>query len=175
MSSAAGQRAVLVIAHRTFRDEEYRYPREVLEGAGVEVQVASSETSAAIGKLGLEVQPDMVISSINEADFDAIVFVGGGGAAQYFDDDESHQLARRFHGEGKVVAAICIAPTILARAGLLDGKRVTSFESERDEIGRAGASYTGRLVERDGHIVTASGPEAARDFGYEIVRALEER
>ncbi|MHC4062693.1 MAG: DJ-1/PfpI family protein, partial [Planctomycetota bacterium] len=73
---------------------------------------------------------------------------------------------------GKVLAAICIAPVVLANAGLLNGVRATSFLSERETLQVAGAEFTGAPVERDGLIITASDPSAANLFGRAIADAL---
>ncbi len=112
---AAGKGQVLmVIASRDFRDEEYARPREILESAGYTVIVASRSRETARGMLGMRVQPDLLLSEACAADYDAVVFVGGSGAQTYWDDPEAHRLAREAASGGKVVAAICIAPVILA-------------------------------------------------------------
>ena len=168
------KKAVLIIAEQMFRDEEYQKPKEILEQAGVEVITASTTTREAVGKLGLVVRPDLLVSRIKPADFDALAFIGGGGAAQYFADEAVHALARSFAEAGKVVAAICIAPVILAQAGLLQGKKATVYPDGAPELATGGAIYTAKSVERDGQIITANGPEAAAAFGQEIVRRLQE-
>jgi protease I len=118
------------------------------------------------------VKPDMLLKEVNIQDFDAIIFIGGAGAAEYFDDPVAHKLAKDAYASGKIVAAICVAPVILARAGLLQGKKATAWESEGDQLRSLGADYTGKPVEVDGKIITAAGPFAAKDFGEAIVKAL---
>lgn len=162
------KKAVFIVAEQEFRDEEYQVPKDVLSQAGIEVVTASTTTEEAVGKLGLKVRPDLLVAEIKPDDYGAIVFVGGGGAAQYFADFAVHALARSFAEAGKVVAAICIAPVILARAGLLKGKRATVFPDGIPELEKAGAVYTAQSVERDGRIITGNGPEAAEAFGREI-------
>lgn len=162
------KKAVFIVAEQEFRDEEYQVPKDVLSQAGIEVVTASTTTEEAVGKLGLKVRPDLLVAEIKPDDYGAIVFVGGGGAAQYFADSAVHALARSFAEAGKVVAAICIAPVILARAGLLKGKRATVFPDGIPELEKAGAVYTAQSVERDGRIITGNGPEAAEAFGREI-------
>ena len=71
-----------------------------------------------------------------------------------------------------LLAAICIAPSILANAGLLEGKKVTSYSSEASNIKSKGANYTSRPVEQDGKIITADGPGSAKAFGKAIAEAL---
>ncbi|MBU1999205.1 MAG: DJ-1/PfpI family protein, partial [Candidatus Omnitrophica bacterium] len=117
--------------------------------------------------------PDMLFTDINIKDFDGIVFVGGKGASAYFDDPVAHKLAQDSLKENRILGAICIAPVILARAGVLKGKKATVWSSEAGQLRDKGADYTGQNVERDGKIITAAGPFAANEFGEELARALE--
>lgn len=166
------KKAVMIIAPENFRDEEFFEPKEILEKSAVEVKVASTTLDFATGKLGAKVKPDMLLGDIDVKDFDAIIFVGGVGASCYFDDAKAHKLVKDALKGNRIVAAICIAPVILARAGVLNGKRATVFSSEESQLKAAGAKYSARPVERDGQIITAAGPFAAAEFGHEIAKAL---
>jgi len=166
------KKAVMIIPESDFRDEELKEPKDILERNNIEVKVASTTLDRVEGMLGAQVKPDILINDIEIKDFDAIVFVGGGGSSQYWDDPVAHKLAQDAIGANKIVAAICIAPVTLARAGILKGKRATVFSSEAGELKSEGANYTGKAVEKDGNIITASGPTAARAFGEELVKAL---
>jgi protease I len=171
--TAEGKKVVLIIAHENFRDEELAEPMEVLEGAGVEVVIASSSLEPAKGMLGAVVAPDILIEDISVSDYDAVAFIGGGGSSEYFESPVAHSIAREAQASGKPVAAICIAPSTLANAGLLEGKNATSYPSEEGNLKSKGASFTGAGVEVDGKIVTADGPQSASEFGRAILRALE--
>jgi len=164
---------VLVIAEKIFRDEEYQVPKDILIKAGVKVVTASTTTGDAIGKLGLKVRPDILISSIDTDKLDALIFIGGGGAEQYFHDPLAHRLAKEAAQKGKVYGAICIAPVILANAGLLKGKRATVFPSSSESLNRGGAVYTAGDVEVDGKLITGCGPEAAKKFGERLLELLK--
>lgn len=168
------KKAIFIIAQNNFRDEELLEPQAVLESRGITTKVASRTTEVALGKLGAEVVPDLKVAAVKSADFAAIIFVGGSGATVYFGDQSAWQLARDFARAGKVVAAICIAPSILANAGVLLGKRATAFPTEEQNLRSKGAEYTGMPVESDGKIITANGPQAAREFGEKIAWELEE-
>jgi protease I len=167
-----GKKVLMVIASNNFRDEEYSEPRKTLEDAGARVTVACSTLNPAKGKLGMEVKPDILINNVKESNYDGIVFVGGGGSKEYFDSPVAHKLARSFYGKGKLTSAICIAPAILANAGLLNKKKATSFPSSADTLRAKGAVFIGSDVERDGTIVTGVGPEAAKKFGEKLVEVL---
>jgi protease I len=166
------KRAVLIVARENFRDEELFETRRVLTEAGVNTVVASSKRGAIKGMLGRLGEATILVSEVAVDDYDAIIFVGGAGAVEYFDSRVAWTIARETVAKRKVLGAICIAPAILANAGLLRGVRATSFLSERERLQRAGALYTGVPVERDGLIITGSGPSAASQFGKVIADAL---
>ncbi|MDX9892848.1 MAG: DJ-1/PfpI family protein [Patescibacteria group bacterium] len=167
------KKAVFIIAQNNFRDEELLDTKAVLTGRKIEAKVAAKTRNKALGKLGTEIKPDLAIAEINPNDFDAIVFIGGRGAEQYFDDQEVFKLAEKFFRGGKLVGAICIAPSILANAGVLIGKTVTAFPTEEENLRDRGAEYTGMQVEVDGKIVTAKDPTAAKEFGEKLAYLLE--
>ncbi|HEU4402093.1 MAG TPA: DJ-1/PfpI family protein [Candidatus Polarisedimenticolia bacterium] len=169
---AAKKKVLMVIAPEGFRDEEYREPRHILEKKGCEVTVASTTTRPSKGMLGMIVTPDTTLDKVRAGDFDAVIFVGGHGAETYYDDKRAHLLAVESVKGGKPLGAICVAPTILANAGVLKGKMATVWPSQSKALLSGGANYTGQPVEKDGSIITADGPTSAVKFGQEIARAL---
>jgi protease I len=169
-----GKSILMILPHQDFRDEEYQEPRQIFEARGATVIVASSSLEIAKGALGAQVKPDLLLKDAAVGDYDAIVFVGGPGAQEYWNDPVAHAVAQDAVAQGKVLAAICIAPTTLAKAGVLKGKNATVFSSEAEALKACGANYTGASLERDGLIITANGPQAAAKFAEEIAKALEE-
>jgi len=163
----------LVIAEQSFRDEEYQVPKEILEKAGFKVLTASTNVEKAVGKLGMVVKPDILVKDLINLDLAALIFVGGGGSSQYFKDETAHSLARNFANHGKVLGAICIAPVILANAGVLRGKKATVFPDGKSDLEAGGAVYTGNQVEVDDNLITGCGPEAAQAFGEKLVELLK--
>jgi len=168
------RKAVFIIAQKDFRDEELLEPKKVLEGRGIEVKIASQTKEKAIGKLGTEIKPDLAIAEIDPKDFNALVFIGGPGSQIYFNDPKAFRLIEGFKAAGKILGAICIAPSILANAGALISKTVTSFPSEEENLKDKGAEYTGMQVEVDGKIVTAKDPTAAKEFGDKLAFVIED-
>ena len=175
MDNTKTKKAVLIVARRNFRDEELFETKQELAEAGVETVIASTKKAVLRGMLGGKAQAEILVSDIVVDDYDAIIFVGGSGAKEYFDNGDALNIAREAAAKNKVLAAICIAPTVLANAGVLDGIKATSFSSEQVRLQRAGAEYTGAAVERDGLIITADGPKAASQFGKAIANALADR
>ena len=166
------RKAALIIPAENFRDEELFETRRFLETAGVQTVVASTRIGTVRGMLGNIGEAAVTITDLRVDDYDAIIFVGGQGATLYFDNPVALNIAREAAAKRKVLAAISVAPTILANAGVLRGVRATSYLSERAKLERAGARYTGVPVERDGLIVTATGPVTASEFARAIADAL---
>ncbi len=167
------KKVVMIIASQGFRDEELLQPKEIFEKNGIGVTIASTSLNVAKGILGARVKPDVLVQDVNINEFAAIIFVGGGGSSCYWNDPVAHKLAKEAYEAGKVVAAICIAPVTLANAGILKGKRATVWESEAGQLKAKGAQFTARPVEKDGNIITASGPNAAEGFAQAILEAIE--
>jgi protease I len=166
------KRVLMVIAPENFRDEEYREPRRILEERGCAVTVASTSTRPSKGMLGMTVTPDRTLDAVRAADFDAVIFVGGYGAEALYGDTRAHSLAQQTAAAGRPLGAICVAPTILANAGVLKGRKATVWPGQSKALVAAGADYTSKPVERDGTIITADGPTSAVKFGEEVARAL---
>ena len=163
---------LLIVAQNGFRDEEYFKPKAILEDAGYQVKTGSVKVGTARGKLGGTAKVEVALSEVKVDDYAAVVFIGGPGSADYFTDKTALKLATDAYQKGKVVGAICIAPGILARAGILKGRKATVFSSEAETLKREGADYSALPVVVDGRIVTADGPEAAEGFGKALVKTL---
>jgi protease I len=170
----AGKKVLMVIACSQFRDEELEKPRALFEKEGMAVTVASDGKEGCKGMMGGGAKVDALVGEVSAKDFDAVVFVGGLGAKVFFDDPTAHKLAQDAAGGGKVVAAICIAPSILAKAGVLKGKRATVWEGKEftDVLKEGSSTFSGESVTVDGKVVTANGPGAASEFGQKIVELL---
>lgn len=170
----SGKDVLMVIASKNFRDEEYREPAQMLAHTKAGVDIASSSKETAEGMLGMKVTPDLLLSEVDVSKYAAVIFVGGSGASEYFEDPTAHRIAKDASEQGLLVCAICIAPSTLANAGLLEGKKATCFSSRVEHLESKGANVVEEGVVRDGHIITADGPESAKAFGRAIVEALAE-
>ncbi len=175
MIDLTGKDVLMVVASNDFRDEEYREPAEALARAKAGVDIASSSKKVSTGMLGHTVTPDLLLSEVDVSKYAAVIFVGGRGASEYFDDPTAHKIAQDAAADGKLVCAICIAPSTLANAGLLEGKKATCFRSEKDNLTKKGAQVVEQGVVRDGNIITADGPESAKAFAKAVCEALAER
>jgi len=165
-------RILMVVAPERFRDEELFVPKGIFEREGHDVAVCSMKAGICTGARGGIAEAEYSINDVEEGEFDAVVFVGGPGSRVFFNEDRTTDIARNMNRAGKVVAAICIAPVILANAGLLKGKEAAVFASEIESIRMRGAKYVPEGVVTSGNIVTASSPESAKAFAERICEML---
>lgn len=144
---------------------------DVLRRAGIEVTVAGLHSGPVEGAHRVKVVPDAPIGTIAPDDFDMIVLPGGQPGSDNLNADERVRgLIQDFHKKGKLIGAICAAPYVLAAAGILDGKRATSFPAYSGKLG--GAIYQEKNVVEDGKIMTSRGPGTAVCFALAIVEKL---
>ena len=116
-------RVLFVIAKKDFQDVEFADTKAVLESVGHDVVIASTEPGLCKGAFGAEAVASLTLNDAREDfdSFDAVVFIGGAGAHDLKDDKDALALAAGAANTGKVLAAICIAPTVLAAAGVVAG------------------------------------------------------
>ncbi|MEM2956457.1 MAG: DJ-1/PfpI family protein [Candidatus Pacearchaeota archaeon] len=164
---------IFIIAEKDFRDEELFHTKEEIEKNGFSSIIASKTTGIKTGMLGGKAKAEITLKEINVNDCKAIIFVGGSGSYQYFNDSTALGIAKEAFKKGKIIGAICIAPAILANAEILKGKKATIFKGKEDMIESKGAFYKNSNVVKDGNIITACGPQAAREFGKEIANMLK--
>ena len=167
---------LFIIAEKNFRDEELLNPKEVIEKAGIKAEIASKTAGIKTGVLGAKASA-ISFKDIFIEKYRAVIFVGGQGAAQYFNDSEALEIAKKASEADRIIAAICIAPVILANAGVLEGRKATVWSSASDKsyihaIEEKGAVFSNEAVVQDGNVITANGPAAARVFGEKIVKAI---
>jgi protease I len=170
------KKAAIIIASENFRDEEYFITKEVLEKRGINVKTVCDKTKA-VGKFGGEAKADILINDLNVDNFDAIIFAGGQGAIKLLDNELSYDILRKAMIMKKIVAAICIAPTILAKAGILAGKRATVWSTDMDKsaikiLQLNDAIYERDSIVKDGNIITGENAEFAQEFGEAIAEEL---
>ena len=166
-------RVLMIIAPERFRDEELFVTREELEKAGHSIVIASTVKGVCPGSRGGSATATVTLPEVHTSDYDAVVFVGGGGSKLLFHNEHALRIAREMNERQAVVAAICLAPVILANAGVLRGKQATVAGTEARTIEGQGAKYTGPGVTVDGNIVTGNAPSSSRLFGSRINERLQ--
>jgi len=170
------KKALLIIAQKDYQDREYERTRAVLERGGMEVTVASGGGGTCTGRFGGSVQNTLLLGQVKVEDFDVIAFIGGGGAEAYVHHPEALRIANEAARAEVILGAICIAPLILAKAKVLEGRKATVWDdgqgTQERMLEQAGAQVTGDSVTVDGRIVTGNGPDASEEFGRTLVQLV---
>jgi protease I len=175
------KKILMIIAPEKFRDEEFEVPYKTFMDEGADVTVASLRKGVATGMFGSQFEVNTTLDEVNEKDFDAVVFVGGAGVPEVRADNRAVEIARNSK-DHKVLSAICWAPTILAKAGVVSGKKTTVWLGDDPEYGKktsdvmedSGAQFINENVVTDGNIVTGNGPHAAQEFADAVIKKLTE-
>ena len=143
---------------------------DVLRRGGVKVFTVSVKESLMVkGAHGIEIKADMNIKSM-EIDIDGHILPGGPGAEILFRSEELKKIFMEANEIGKLLGAICAAPSVLGRWGLLKGKKATAYPGYEKYL--VGADILMDKVVTDGNIYTSRGPGTAMEFGLSLVEAL---
>lgn len=146
---------------------------DLLVRAGVEVVSAGLEAGPVTASRGVVLMPQMSLDEALKGDYDMVVLPGGmPGAANLDNDPRIHKLLHKMADSGKFTAAICAAPRVLANAGLLSGKRATSYPGHLDKMDLPDVEYLQQGVVQDGKVITSRGPGTAMDFALSLIEQL---
>lgn len=166
--------AVYIPSH-LFREDEYQVIIKVLERAEIPIVVVANDTTAAQGIDGLLVKPQALLKDITPADFSAMVLINGPGLVAYWKDTVLFNRCQNFTVKGRLIAAVELAPLILARAGVLQNRSATVFPDFYciRVLRENGARYRFSSVVRDGNIITAAKAEDTHRLARVLVRMLK--
>lgn len=168
---------LLLVVSNQFDPVEFNGTREPLLRAGYEVVVAAYTLNPLPdNEGGPYLEADLLLSDVQVEYYDAIVFIGNESLV-YLHDPEAHRIAQEAVEQGRVLAALCHGPLVLAEAGILEGKQATAWFGFGSDVckrlQRDGAICTYARVQQDGLIITGSGPEATSSFVGAIKRLLQ--
>jgi len=146
---------------------------DLLRRAGIEVTSAGLDAGSVTASRGVTLIPDTDLESALKSNYDMIVLPGGLPGADHLDNDERiRSILKIMADDNKYTAAICAAPKVLANAGVLAGKTVTSYPGLLDKLGLSDTTLSNEAVVRDGKVVTSRGPGTAIDFALELIEVL---
>jgi 4-methyl-5(b-hydroxyethyl)-thiazole monophosphate biosynthesis len=167
------EKSVLVLLAQGCEELEAVTCVDLLRRANIEVVTAGLDRNPVVASRKTTLIPDTTLGEALKRSFDMIVLPGGlPGADNLAGDPRVTDLLRKMAGDGKFTCAICAAPVVLAKAGILSGKRATAFPGTLDRMNLAGVTCTGEAVVRDGMVITSRGPGTAMDFALALIEAL---
>lgn len=164
---------VYIILGTGFEEMEAICPCDMLRRGGVDVQFAGIGGKLITGGKGIAVQADCTVEEMDLQAMDMIVLPGGlGGVHSILGSETAMNAIRYAHENGKFVAAICAAPSILAKLGITDGKKAVVYPGMEDQMGCAIMQDADAV--RDGKVLTGRGPGAAMDFGFLLLETMKD-
>ena len=164
---------VLFLTANEFEDVELIYPYHRLKEEGHEVYIASFERVTITGKHGYSVKVDLTFDKVNPEEFDALVLPGGRAPERVRLNEKAVSIARKMFSEGKPVASICHGPQILISAGVLRGRKGTSYPGIKDDMINAGVEWVDAEVVVDGNWVSSRVPADLYAWMREFVKLLK--
>lgn len=180
-SSPMAKRILFILMPRDFQDLEFSAPHNALTKAGHTVDIASLSSGTCTGSAGLLVTPTHLLSAMKPADFDqyeAVVITGGFGSPTFlWDNEEVHSVVRYFHEHKKLVATICWASVVPARAGILQNRTATLYPTDdaKQIFVENKVIFNDALcvpLEKE-RIITAQSPSAVEPFIEAILKQLQ--
>lgn len=168
---------VLFLATNGFQEDEMFSPHEALTKNGAKVHLASFDTDPiSAGKSdSRKITPDMTFADVKVADYDALVLPGGViNPDKLRTSKQAVQIVRDFAKEGKVIAAICHGPWMLAEADILRDRKATSYGSIKTDMINAGAKWKDEAVVTDKGIITSRSPDDLEAFNAKIMEEIRE-
>ncbi|MDR3611805.1 MAG: DJ-1/PfpI family protein [Ignavibacteriaceae bacterium] len=158
-----------------FNEEEFFITKGFLEKNGYKSFIASDARNMCEGTNGKKFQADLRLENIRANNFAGVILIGGKGAKEYWNNTKLHKIINEFNTNKKIIGAICIAPVILANAGLLYGKRATCFYEVKQDLSQPFINYMEWPVVVDKNIITANGPKSSFEFAESILYMLNKQ
>ena len=163
---------IAVFVAPLFEDLEFWYPYYRLQEEGAEVKAIGPEKKQYTGKHGLSAVPELAINETRAIDFDALVIPGGYSPDHMRRNPDMVEFVREMNKQRKVVGAICHGPWMMASADIVKGKKVTGFQSIKDDLENAGAEWADIKAVKDGNLVTSRRPDDLPAFCTAMIEAI---
>ncbi len=149
---------------------------DLLRRAGIEVVSAGLDDEPVVASRGVRLIPDTTLALALGRDYDMVVLPGGAKGAEALEADPGlRALLVRMDRCGRYAAAICAGPRVLARAGMLEGRKATAYPGVLESLGVSTITVTREAVVQDGRVITSRGPGTAIDFSLALIEALAGR
>ncbi|GBC88095.1 General stress protein 18 [bacterium HR13] len=153
-------KSVCVFLEELVEDVEFIYPYLRFKEEGFEVISAAPEKKDYRGKKGMTFTPDATLSEVSGRLFDCLFIPGGYAPDRLRRYPQVLSMVKKHLEEDRLVTAVCHGPWVLISAKVVKDRKVTGFYAIKDDLENAGAIYTGKPVEEDGNLITATDPSS---------------
>ena len=171
--SLRGKR-IAILVEQDFEDVELTEPLKAMKEAGAQIFIVGSGSQTSYqGKRGkATIKVDIDADKVRAEDFDAIIIPGGYAPDKMRLHQPMIDLVKKAHELGKLIAAVCHGPQLLISAGIVSGRRLTSWPSVAIDLKNAGANWVNEAVIQDGNLITSRQPSDIPEFNKAIIKAL---
>lgn len=146
---------------------------DILRRAGIMVVTAGLDPGPVVASRGVRLIPDIPLDEALGQEFDMVVLPGGAAGVEHLDrDPRIRDLLSKMAQSGRLIAAICAAPKVLANAGLLRGRKATGYPGILDQMGLQEVTLSQEAIVKDGNLITSRGPGTAMDLALTLVENL---
>lgn len=164
---------IAILIDNMYEDSEFIYPYYRLLEADIVVDIVGEKKTLYTAKHGTSIKATHVVQDLNSSEYDGVYVPGGYAPDGLRTNPEMTAFVKSFYDTKKLVCAVCHGPSLLISAGILKGKKVTSFPSIKDDIENAGTFYTNKSVEQDENIITAQDPNALPEMMKLFLKLLQ--
>ncbi|WP_368490666.1 DJ-1 family glyoxalase III [Clostridium sp. BJN0013] len=166
---------VIILLAEGFEEIEALTCVDVLRRGNIECKICSINSKEDVkGAHGIIVKVDSLLKNINEDEYHAVILPGGmPGAVNLRDNEKVIEIVRKFDRENKIIAAICAAPIVLKKAGIIYNRKVTSYPGFEEEL--QAYNYSEEIVVQEGNLITSRGPATAVYFTFKILENLVDK
>lgn len=162
---------VVILLGNGFEEIEMVAPCDILRRGGAEVRLAGIGAAEITGGHGITVRADCMVEEIKAEDVELLMLPGGlGGVRSILESETAMKLIAEVHSRGRLVSAICAAPTVLAKLGITDGKAATCYPGMEDQMGSANMKAVGAVA--DGTVCTGRAAGSTMEFGFLLLEEL---
>ena len=165
-------KTIAIFVEKLYEDLEFWYPNIRMKEEKAKVVVIGPKQKTYSGKHGIPAEPDKTIDEVSAENFDALIIPGGYSPDHMRRTPKMVDFVQNMHEKHKVIAAICHGGWMLTSANIVDGKKVTSFYSIKDDLKHAGAKWVDEEVVVDDNIITSRNPGDLPAFCRSIISLL---
>lgn len=158
------KKALIILAEKNFNEKEFLSLKYQFGKKKISFFIASDATGLCTGNHGMKVKADINLVNIHPANFDGLAIPGGNGILHYSGNSKIAEVITQFNKSSKLIGAICAAPVLLAKAGILSGREATCHPEYKDILKSAGTILSQLDLVQDKNIITASTEESSTAF-----------
>lgn len=164
---------LLLLPQINFNEKEFLTIKKKLQNRSINLFIASLKKEACRGEKNLIVFPDVDLFNIKSSNFEALVMIGGKGCYELAENESILRIVKNFFEKKKIIGAICGAPFILAKAGILTDKKIACHPSIKNYLNNFSAIVLPLDIVKDENIITAKDENCSEAFADTILEELK--